>query len=296
LPESDGPLPMRTAPPPPPSPGKKKQKSSTPKPSPLPGHISMKEKWGFEFRTVPFDDGQISERARLMDSAGLELPERMDWHSPTVFTNLSTEWQAVYVRGTNPVVVERKMGLGSVVLATDSYLLSNEALLKDRQSRFLAWLVGPNHQVLFDEAHFGIVESSGVATLVRKYRLHGIAAGLLLLAGLFIWKNSLSFLPPYPESDASDQVLGKQASAGFVNLLRRNIRPADVLGVCFDQWTNSLLRGSSHLIARVDQAQAIIEAESTRAKTSRDPVHAYREICRVLKGSTQKNHEHNPTP
>ena len=81
-------------------------------------------------------------------------------------------------------------------MATDSYFVSNEAMAKDRHADLLAWLIGPDKNVVFDEAHFGIVETSGVAVLMRKYRLHGLAAGLMLLAGLFIWKNSTSLVPP----------------------------------------------------------------------------------------------------
>jgi hypothetical protein len=123
-----------------------------------------------------------------------------------------------------------------------------------------------------------------VASLMRKYRLHGLVAGLLVLAGLFIWKNSVSFVPPYPEPAATEAVVGRDAAAGFINLLRRNLPADQLLRVCFEEWTKSLLHGSHHSIARVDQAQAVLEAETARAKTARDPVRAYREICQVLKG------------
>jgi len=276
LPESHPPFRLLTAPAPPP-PSSKKQKKKTgpaPKASPEPGYVSVKQKWGFEFATAPLPSERAGDRARLVTPGKRPLPAALDWHSPVVFTNLDGSWEAIYARGTNPVVVERVLGAGTIVMDTDTYLLSNEAMVNDRHAAFLAWLIGPARRVVFDEAHFGIVESTGVAILMRNYRLHGLAAGLILLAGLFVWKNSMSFLPSYPETSASEQVMGKEASAGFVNLLRRNIRPADVLTVCFEQWTKSLLGGSSHLIARVDEAQAVLEAENTRAKTGRDPVRA----------------------
>jgi hypothetical protein len=68
-----------------------------------------------------------------------------------------------------------------------------------------------------------------------------------------------------------------------VNLLRRNIAPHDVLRVCFDEWTKSLGHGGGHTIARVDQAQTILEAESARAQVARNPVRAYQDICGVLR-------------
>ena len=142
----------------------------------------------------------------------------------------------IYARGTNAVVIERKFGKGSVVIASDSFFVSNEAMLKDRHADLLAWLVGANRTVVFDEAHLGMSESPGVAALMRKYRLHGLAAGLLLLAGLFIWKNSTSLMPPHADGRSEDFVAGKDAASGFVNLLRRNIPPRDVFATCFAEW------------------------------------------------------------
>ena len=47
--------------------------------------------------------------------------------------------------------------------------------------------------------HLGISENPGIAALIRKYHLHGLVAGLILLCGLYIWKNMLSFVPPHEE-------------------------------------------------------------------------------------------------
>ncbi|HWH68020.1 MAG TPA: hypothetical protein VNT26_01435, partial [Candidatus Sulfotelmatobacter sp.] len=227
--------------------------------------------------------GDTYEPTQATNQTDWPLPEALAWHSALVFTNLNSSWETIYARGTNPVVIERKFGAGTVVMATDSYFLSNEALRQDRHADLLAWLVGPNRRIFFDEAHLGILETSGVATLMRKYRLHGLALGLAVLAGLFIWKNSLSLVPAYPDQEQIETVAGKEAAAGFVNLLRRNIAPRDLLNVCFAEWTKSLTRGNTQVIARVDQAQAVLEAENARPQRQRNPVQAYQEICRVLK-------------
>jgi len=250
-------------------------------------HVSLKDRWGVELAVLPLETGSNASHhpARALNQADLPLPQELAWHSGLIFTNLPPSWRTIYARGDHPVLIERGVGAGSLVMATDSYFLSNEALSKEHVAGLLAWFVGPSKRVVFDEAHFGLVENPGTAALMRKYRLHGLAAGLILLAGLFIWKNSMSFLPPYPDEQEAGQVAGKEAAAGFVNLLRRNIAPRDVLRVCFDEWTRSLLHGgNSHLIARVDQAQTVLEGESGRARTEQDPVRAYREICQALAG------------
>jgi hypothetical protein len=78
-----------------------------------------------------------------VNKTDLPLPPDLDWHSGLVFTNLRSECGvSIYTRGTNAVVIERSFGTGSVVMATDSYFVSNEAMAKDRHADLLAWLVG----------------------------------------------------------------------------------------------------------------------------------------------------------
>jgi hypothetical protein len=273
------------------------RKADKPKKSPKdrqhrqPHLTSLQKWWGVEFAFLPLEPGEADayEPASAVNKTGLPLPETLAWHSAAVFTNLDKSWHTVYARGTNPVVVERKFGAGTVVLATDSYFLSNEALRKDRHADLLAWLVGPARQVVFDESHFGIVDASGVASLIRKYRLHGLAAGLLLLAGLFLWQNAVSFVPPSPEERAPDYVAGKEAAAGFVNLLRRNVSPRDVLQTCFAEWKKSFTRGARPSAARIIQAQAVLDAEGALPHRQRDSVRAYQEICGILNPSHSRN-------
>lgn len=263
---------------------------------PLESPTSVKERWGVELGIVPLAPGDLGayEPEEAANMTDLPLPETLDWHSGIVLTNLGKSWRVIYARGTNAVMAERKFGVGTVLIATDSYFLSNEALRENRQPALLSWLIGASRQVVFDEAHLGIMETAGVATLMRKYRLHGFAAGLLLLAGLFIWKNSVSLVPPHVEAPGADFVRGKDAASGFVNLLRRNVPARDLLRVCFDEWTKSLRHSGNYTIAAVDQAQTVMEMESSRPARAREPVKAYREICSVLKTtrrSTTKEHQ-----
>jgi hypothetical protein len=102
----------------------------------------------------------------------------------------------------------------------------------------------------------------------------------VLLAGLFIWKNSMSFLPFPADAEARSPVAGKDAASGFVNLLRRNITPANLLTVCFAEWKKTHVARGSQDAARVEQAQAILQAQE--AAPARDPVECYQAICRQL--------------
>jgi len=246
---------------------------------------SLKERWGLEFGYVRFSSGKAAASRPVLveNQSTLPLPETLEWHTATVFTNVPVSWQVIYSRGTNPVVIQRKFGAGTMVVASDSYFLSNEALRKDRHPDLLSWWVGPAKHVVFDEAHFGIVETEGVAVLLRKYRLHGLAAGLILLAALFIWKNSASFVPSFEAARKQDYVAGKEAAAGFVNLLRRNVPERDVLNVCFAEWKKSRPQAVRHAPGKQAQAEAALRACYSRPARERAPVSTYRELCQLLK-------------
>jgi hypothetical protein len=247
-------------------------------------HDFLKEKWGLEFGFIPLEPGTNHyDSTSVEKQSDLAGPDSLEWHSGTILKTISTNWHTVYARGTNPVIVERSLGAGSVVMATDSYFLSNEALRKDPHAELLSWWVGPSRQVVFDEAHFGIVEQEGVSTLLKKYHLYGLVGALCLLTGLFVWKNSLSFVPLPAMHQSMPFVSGRDSSSGFVNLLRRNVPARELLRVCFAEWKKSRAVGPGLMAARQAQIDALIEAESKRPLRERDPVATYQEICRTIK-------------
>jgi len=245
--------------------------------------ISLEDRWGFHQGFEKLEpDGDTYTPAVVENKSGLALPRSLKWHSGIIFTNCDPAWQTIYARGTNAVVIERKIGAGSVVIASDCFFVSNEAMLSDRHADLIAWMIGKNNRVVFDEAHLGTTESPGVASLMRKYRLHGLGLGLLLLAGLFVWKNSTSLAPPQASERREDFVAGKDSAAGFVNLLRRNISPGKIFEVCFAEWKKSAAPSGTVSRARLQQAEAIFQSEKSRPPKERNPFTAYRNISDTL--------------
>ena len=246
---------------------------------------SFRERWGVDFQIIDRTRGpdDAYAPARVRNESGSPVPETLDWHCGIVFTNLNQAWKPIYTRGTDAVVIERQFGRGAVVIATDSYFLSNEAMRKDRHADLLAWFVGAGRNVIFDEAHLGVTEAPGVATLMRKYHLYWFLAGLILLAGLFIWMNSVSLVPLHTRRQAQDYVPGKDAAAGFDNLLRRSIPTRDLLAPCFNEWKKSVVQTGKYSSARVQQAEAAFQAENSLAERNRDPVRTYQTISKILR-------------
>jgi hypothetical protein len=258
-------------------------KEEKPKPKPTPN----RDRWGSDFVLLDLkQEHDEYEPVAVQNKTTLPLPQSLLWHSGVVATNLSPAWETIYARESSPVVIERHIGRGTVVIATDSYFLSNEAMQRDRHADLLTWLIGSNRTVVFDEAHLGVSETAGIATLMRRYRLQWFVAALIVLAGLFIWKNSVSLIP-LNAGMKSDYIAGKDTAAGFINLLRRGIHAQDLLALCFREWKTAV--GSNARIShrRVEQAQKIVESENARPAKERNPAQAYRDISQILQSQNR---------
>ena len=146
-------------------------------------------------------------------------------------------WTVLQREGGKAVVVERPFGSGTIALAATTYPFLNQALAENRRTGLLVRLVGAHTRVVFDEAHFGVVEQGSLAELARKYRLGGLVAGLLLLAALLIWKESAGFPPAWETGAASSgPVAGRDSLSGFSSLLRRNIPPRQLMELGWSEW------------------------------------------------------------
>ncbi len=260
---------------------------------------TVAKRWGFQFDYLPeekkpsprqpppgsarpaFESGLMhheKRQAALIEPGG-HLETDIQWHSALCFRDLKPQWKVLYVCGTMPVVIERKYGAGSIVLVADSFFVSNEAMSKERHPKLLARLFSGPSPVIFDEESRGLRDNPGIASLARKYRLHGFFAGLFLLALFFVWKNAVRFIPAYePQFAESDVVAGKDSQEGFVNLLRRSIRPSIVFETCVAEWRKAFVKKPREM-AKVEEVWA---EEQTRPARERDPVATYRAISRAL--------------
>lgn len=193
----------------------------------------LKRLWGISLMKlgrVNYDKG-----AGLDPAAPRDLPAKLRWKSDSYFVvEKGAPWKVIYSALGKPVILESPYGLGSIVVAGDAYLVSNEGLLNDRSARLLSWMIGSHSRVEFDESHLGIIEDVGIAALARRYGLIYAAATLALLAALFIWKQAALFVPPPDEAAA--EPLDCSHTAALEALLLRSVAPADLVNACTAEW------------------------------------------------------------
>jgi hypothetical protein len=248
-------------------------------------YASIQNEWGFQlkFQNLATNDEGVAQfpRARQTGSAD-DLPPALTLHTALYFAGLSNGWTTVYERDHLPVVVERRLGRGSVLLLADAYAFSNEALLKHPETGLLAWVIGGGREVIFDEAHLGVLVEPGVASLMRQYHLHGLVFSLLLLAGLYVWKNATSLVPARETAaDPAAPVTGRDAMSGFVNLLRRGIPRTEILNRIHGEWQKNRHRTPLQP-GRLREIEALIQQENARPRLQRQPLATYRAISEIL--------------
>jgi hypothetical protein len=210
-----------------------------------------------------------------------DLPPSLAWYGTLVFKPGEDAWRTLYARAGRPVAIERSYGRGSIVLSSDSFFLSNEALKKNRYPDLLSWLCGNHQTIIFDETHLGVFKSPGIATLLRKYGLAPFFISLIVLALLAIWRQAASLVPAFEEDQEAAVNTGKDYATGLTNLLRRNIASDDILIACLEEWKRSFTHGKQNLSALLPRIQEMIAQDHAQPGKNRNPVQTYRKISNL---------------
>lgn len=240
---------------------KKKPAKAEEEPTPPPDLLDEE----FGFRIVEIDTEVNAPAAATAVIPGIE--EELPWNSVLGFES-GKKWRTLLRLGPTPVAIERSYGKGSLVLLTDAYLFSNEALREDRSPRALGYLLGRPGQVIFDETLHGLHEQPGVAGLMRRYHLEPFLLLAGVLAALFIWQNLLPLVPiETPDrSTVSDEIRGRDALSGRTSLLRRSVLPGELIAQCCRLWQESAGR----------------RAKTPLPPAEGDPVTAYQKLTQHL--------------
>jgi hypothetical protein len=231
-------------------------------------------RWGYRLLRRELITGENAPDAQRDPAAPDSWPDELArWRSDLFFlARKSDGWRPLYRRGGDIVMMERARGAGRVVLLADSFLPSNEAVHRDRESVILADLFGAARRVVFVETHLGVETDAGVAMLARRYGLGAAAVSALVLAALWFWRRA-SPLAPVPPEDAELKLV-IAPTAGLEALLRRAIPPGKLHEACVEAW-----RGTASATDRRRLEQTAVSADT-------DPVSAHRAVARALSKRT----------
>jgi hypothetical protein len=259
--------------------------------------LNLGDRWGLDIRRVTKPEKSASA-ADAPPAERLDLPaypaypaetgkNALPWHSALDFEIAPTDqplWRVIYSRSRRPVLAMRDFGAGKLILASDAFFVSNEALFKDDSPAALAWLLGDARRVVFDEAMHGTREEPGLMTFVHRYHLTGVVFAVLILALLYVWKNASPLVPPPPDPGAAGAPPqdGLAAEAGLPSLLRRAVAPKELPRLCFEQWKGSTGGLDGRARPTPERAAHLLEILSAPG-AEKDPAATYRAMRAALR-------------
>ncbi len=207
------------------------------------------------------------------------------WNSARYFSELDPAWEVILSLSNKPVLIGRPWEDGYIFIASDSYFLSNESMWLDRQSLLLVSLAGDNSLLIFDETHHGIQMQMSISALIRQFNLHGVIAGLFLLAILFLWRNSMPLLNPQHSLKAQSQRGEKRDQfSGLVNIIRRN-PPKNLLLICLEKYAAS----NQELWKKHPEAVKKIMGIGQNSD-KKQLLENYKKICKLIKDFSMEKH------
>jgi len=252
--------------------------------------VDLRKRWQFDLGRA----ASVSPTPQALPAPGFAplMPSGITWHANSYFDGKGGVWTPVCTRDGRTVMAERKFGRGSIVIATDSFFASNEAMAGERHPELLAWLAGPSKKIVFDETHLDIRENKGVVSLFRKYRLEGLGAAILVLGLLFIWKNAFSLVPVAAgrENDEEDaEAAGRDYISGFAGILRRTVAPSALLAICLAEWERTAGTGRLRAGDKREKIGTLIRAQQGQKHGEDKIVAVYRAAAKIL--AERKTHD-----
>ena len=148
------------------------------------------------------------------------------------------EWHASRFEFGFPLFLERQFGRGSVLLAGNLEAFTNRQLLTNPEGEMLAAIPVGLNAIVFDESHLGVADTGTVAGLARAHHLQWLVLGFVVLAALYIWRSTVSFVSP-PAISSEQTVAGADAYRALSNLLTQSISPKDILTAVAKEWNAS---------------------------------------------------------
>lgn len=193
---------------------------------------TLKKRWGIQ---LAFTKRNVSKALSEFMSQLDSIP--VSWH----FFSWAKDWIPSQMKDDTPMFLERRFGKGSVLLIAESNLFTNRELLIHPDTRVLAAVPGYRREFIFDESHLGLEDTGTVVGLATAHGLQWMMLGFVVLAVLYVWRSSTSFVPPTagrPET----VVAGHDAHSALSNLLMQSVPKKSILGLVAEEWNRTLTR------------------------------------------------------
>ena len=218
-----------------PKPAGKRQDGKNPKPKEPVDNLRLH--WGVELKSVETPHAETPWEKAVKGTDYVNQGVRFVT-SRVSFSKWSESWKPTAGADGQVYMLERNFDAGSVVLLLGLESFTNKTLLtKVDGARLASTLSGPA-PLIFDEAHLGVADDETVTGYARQRHLQWLLLGLVVLAGLYVWRSSVSFVPALPEIRGT-QIAGREAHAALISLLSQSIKRPDLPREIIAAWRES---------------------------------------------------------
>lgn len=198
----------------------------------LPTFLSPSHTWGLDTRRAELPAGAEKPApvrpavAVSAAPAGLQGPIFVSG-SRRLECEATKPWKTWLELDGLPVLAALHRGKGELLVASDCYLLSNEALAVHRHGTLITSIVGESRRVVFYENHLGVADHQTLADLARSYGLGPALIALLIAAALVVWRQASPLVPPTPAPD-TEKAPPVSGTATLGTLLSRSLPPSSL--------------------------------------------------------------------
>ena len=194
-----------------------------------PPEDNLKKRWGvgtaYIDRTVPNVNREFLARLGVVP---------VSWR----FSSWTAAWTPSHLRNGSPMFLERSFGQGDIVLMANSRLFTNRELLLRPDVDVLTSATGGSRSIIFDESHLGLADTGTVVGLATAHHLEWMLLGFLVLAIVYVWRSSASFVPRL-SGPVEASVSGRDAHLALSHLLMQSVPRKSVLRVAGEEWNRS---------------------------------------------------------
>jgi hypothetical protein len=111
--------------------------------------------------------------------------------------------------------------------------------------------------------------------------LRSTLVALLALASLFIWQNAFSLLPYVRPLE--EEITASDGLSSLGRLLRRSVRPEDLVRTCMVEWKTHFLKKGTGNSAKIEEAEKAYEKFARRKASTETIVESYNHIAKSIK-------------
>lgn len=237
--------------------------------------VSFSKKWNFYLKKEKLETDSIT--ISVDSNYSSHIGNRYISKSPFFFDVADSIWEILATRKDMPVLIRRELDKGTLILSSDTYFLTNESLAYNRNSQLLYFLAKDKNNIIFHEAHLGLIEKTGIIDLMNKYGITGLFIGIVILFLLYVWKSTNPIMVlKYSVDETNENKSTYSKFGGLSGMIYKHTKKEHIIDTSISEWLKSKGTASLNKIE-------IKKIKDIDNKSNMEIIDKYNSICKIIK-------------